>query len=285
MARKKALNMGVATIGSDPEFFVRRIDSGAPTPICGLLGGTKGDPFMVGDYGVQEDNVMAEYNTPPADSPGSFARHVAMGRQAVMNRLEELYPGTYEPDLTPSRLFPFDKLEHPQAKMFGCSPDFDGYNMGAANPRFTPEDLSREGGAWRFCGGHVHIGYKHLLTYEMPEYVVATFADVFLSLPLLDTDKQGPRRQYYGTPGRYRPTKYGIEYRTLSNRWTYSVGVSETVGYYAQALGNFLRRPEAEVKRAWAEIPWLDVRRAINEELPELSSSILNYCRNLGLEI
>ena len=286
MARKKALNQGIASMGSDPEFFIRRTDTGAPTPICGLLGGTKGDPMMLGDYGAQEDNVMAEYNTPPTDNPGTFARHVQLGRQAILDRLNTMYPGVYEADLSPARLFPSDALLHPQAQMFGCSPDFDGYNMGQANPRFTPADLTRDNGsAWRFCGGHVHIGYKHLLAYALPEYVVATFADVFLSLPYLLDDKQGERRRYYGTPGRFRPTAYGIEYRALSNRWTYNIGVAENIGYSVISLGRFLGTGEAAVKRVWAEIPWVDVRRAITEENFELGQSVLNYCRQLGVEV
>lgn len=285
MARKKALNQGLASMGSDPEFFIRRTDTGSPVPICGLLGGTKGEPFMVGEYGVQEDNVMAEYNTPPTDNPSTFARHVTYGRQAVLDRLQSLYPGLYEADLSPARLFSMEALIHPQAQQFGCSPDFDGYNMGAANPRFTPADLMRDNGAWRFCGGHVHIGYKHLLKAPLPEYVVATFADVFLSLPFLLDDKQGERRRYYGTPGRFRPTPYGIEYRAMSNRWTYNINVAESIGYNVLALGRFLTGSEAFIKRVWAEIPWVDVRNAISTENYDLGSSVLNYCRNLGVEV
>jgi hypothetical protein len=273
------------TLGSDPEFFIKSRSTGSPTPICGLLGGTKGKPIQTGDYGVQEDNVMAEYNTPPVSDASRFASHVLNGRHTVMKLLDKSHKGQFEVDLAPSRLFPHALLETPQAKTFGCSPDFDAYQMGMPNMRIAPEVLENAQGGWRFSGGHVHIGFREGQKFDIPHYVAAQFADVFIGLYAVSFDEQGERRKHYGTAGRYRPTPYGIEYRTLSNVWTYDASTAETVGHYALQLGNYLSRKEAEVKRMWSEIPWQDVKRAIETEDRALAQNLTSYCQNLGMEI
>lgn len=273
--------MASITVGCDPEIFIKEKDTGAPIPICGLLGGTKEAPVDVGGYGVQEDNVMAEYNTPPSSDPMRFANHVRNGRDAVKNVLSSRFPDRFEFDLAPSRLFSHQLLAVPQAAVFGCSPDFDAYSLGQANPRIERAQLQSARGEWRFCGGHVHIGYAHALKEEVPPYVAAQFADVFLGLPLVRYDGQGERRKFYGTPGRYRPTSYGIEYRTLSNTWTYTADMCELVADQAIRLGGFLTRKSTVVKRLWGEIPWVDVRRAISSEDAALAATLLSYCNSL----
>lgn len=285
MAKPKRDLTNSVSIGADPEFFVRRTDTGSPYPIVGLLGGTKGKPVPVGrngEYGMQEDNVMAEYNIPPSTDIYPFITHIQRGRDAIMEHLERTAPGTYEVDNAASRVFPHQLLATEQAMTFGCSPDFDAYTMGTKIQRIEPNALHTEDGigAWRFCGGHVHLGYKHMLKAEMPDYVAAQFADLFLGITMMGYDRQGKRRQFYGTPGRYRPTDYGIEYRTLSNLWTLDAARTETVGAHALALCTFLTKPEATIKKAWAEIPWVDVKRAITNEDVALAGTIRSYARS-----
>lgn len=271
------------TLGADPEFFIRDRETGITQPVCGLLGGTKGAPLKRGHYGLQEDNVMCEYNIPASFEARHFARYVVDGRLACLNLLEEKFPGKYEADMTASRVFSFEQLAHPQAMQFGCSPDFDGYQSGLPNRRILPKELEEARGGWRFAGGHVHIGFRDGQKFDVPAYVAAQFADVYLSLMCLRYDKQGKRRQYYGTAGRYRPTPYGIEYRTLSNGWTTDGSVAEMVGHQASMLGHFLTRPAADIKRAWSEVPWQDVKRAIETEDMALAGSVSNYCSSIGL--
>lgn len=277
--------MSKITIGADPEFFIREADTGTTVPICGLLGGTKERPLSRGPYGLQEDNVMCEYNIPPATDLSRFARHIVEGRAAVLARLNEQYPGKYVEDLAPSRLFSHQALETPQARIFGCSPDFDAYTLGSPTRRIMPDELDDERGGWRFAGGHVHVGYTETQSFAVPPYVAAQFADVFLGLHFVELDKQGKRRGFYGTPGRYRPTSYGIEYRTLSNVWTYRHDHAEAVGHWAFRLGLFFRGKEAFIKKVWSEIPWQDVRRAISTEDAALAGTVQRYCRDLGLEV
>lgn len=272
-----------ATLGADPEFFIRDRETGITVPVCGLLGGTKGQPIPRGVYGLQEDNVMCEYNIPAQTDPGRFALHIGAGRQAVLSALDAAHPRRYESDMSPSRVFSYEQLAHPQAQVFGCSPDFDAYQMGQPNRRISPKELDEARGGWRFAGGHVHIGFRDGQKFDVPAYVAAQFADVFLSLNVLRWDQQGKRRQFYGTAGRYRPTPYGIEYRTLSNMWTAQQGTAETVGQYASYLGQFLCRSKADIKRAWSEIPWQDVKRAIETEDLALAQSLTAYTNNIGV--
>lgn len=280
--------MRLLTIGADPEFFIRARDTGVPFPVCGLLGGTKSEPIIRNGYGLQEDNVMCEYNIPPATDCTRFSRHIIQGRAAVLDQLNERFPGKYEADMSPARVFPHELLATPQARTFGCSPDFDGHAMGAPNTRIEPDALiAGAQGAWRFAGGHVHIGYKEAQKFDVPAYVAATFADIFLSLRMLTlaVDKQGTRRQFYGTPGRYRPTPYGIEYRTLGNGWTMTADRAENVGHYALLLGMFLSKRETVIRKVWAEIPWADVKRAITTEDEALAATLISYCNSLGMEV
>jgi hypothetical protein len=287
MSRKK-IPLNRPTIGADPEFFIKPATSDFPYPVCGLLGGTKERPRMIDGYGAQEDNVMCEFNIPPSTTSGEFARHIRAGVETILATLnrehENLAPFTAWS--TSSWLFPESQLGFKQAHVFGCSPDFSGYDMGNPQPRILPEQLTIPGsGAWRFSGGHVHLGYKHLLKTDVPDYVAAQFADVYLGLSSLGIDAQGERRKFYGTPARYRPTKYGIEYRTLSNQWIFSLDTADMVGYHALQLCNFLSKPDKFLKNAWAEIPWVDVARAIQTEDTQLASQLRHYCTRFGLEM
>jgi hypothetical protein len=271
------------TLGADPEFFIRDRETGITVPVCGLLGGTKGAPIPYGLFGLQEDNVMCEYNIPAQCDVTRFARYVNEGRGACLALLNEKYPRMYEADMAPSRIFTFEQLAHPQAAVFGCSPDYDAYQLGQPNRRIAPKELEEPRGGWRFSGGHVHIGFRDSQKFDVPAYVAAQFADVFLSLNVLRYDAQGERRKHYGTAGRYRPTPYGIEYRTLSNAWTGSVAVSEQVGSYASYLGYFLCRSKADIKRVWSEVPWQDVKRAIETEDVALAASLASFTTGLGI--
>ena len=269
------------TIGTDPELFLRDTRTGGVVPVCGLIGGEKGAPIDLGDgFGVQEDNVMLEFNTPPTSDVYQFIDYVQSGinrcLDLVRTRNEHL-----EFDSEHERLFTGQQLQHRNAQMFGCSADFDAYKQGMAYPTVEPSQLVAEelDGQWRFAGGHVHIGYENPL--NVPHFVVSSFADVFLGLPSVGLDKQPMRRGLYGQPGRYRPTSYGIEYRVLSNFWVMDRGLIEQVAYRAQNLGHFIESSdEARVQRLFKEIPWADVKKAIVDEEPERAADVLAFCRH-----
>lgn len=269
------------SIGADPEFFITDAE-GAPTPIVGLVGGTKDKPLPLGSqgYAVQEDNVMAEFNIPPQHDPHDFAAVVHHGRMLALSQIRKKakYAGTY-PHC--SAMFSKAQLSSEQAQMFGCSPDFDAHTQGRPLPRIEPSALYVQGGgAWRFAGGHVHIGYT--LDWQVPDFVAAAMCDVYLSVPMIayGYDPQGERRKWYGTPGRYRPTKYGIEYRTMGNAWTLSERMALFVGSGVMHWHNAMHRGEGHIRKLYNDLPWIDIRRAIAEEDQPLCAQLRDYFRN-----
>ena len=275
------------TLGSDPELFLRDIRTGGVVSAVGLIGGTKQAPIpmegMPEGYAMQEDNVMVEFNVPPTSTTARFARSITSAldhiNHVVRTTREDLVLDTG----SCARLFRHDQLDNPQARMFGCSPDFNAHEQGQPWPRIDPELLTvGEEGAWRFAGGHVHIGYES----SAPEFVAAAFADVFIGLPSVGLDKQGLRRELYGKAGRYRPTSFGIEYRTLSNFWIWDPSLAKQVGERAYRLGAMLEGDMSTLQRLYAEVPWIDVQDAINSEDLEKAADLLTFLRNdLAMEV
>lgn len=271
------------TLGADPEFFITD-NSRRPVPICGMLGGTKGVPIRMSadldpGFTLQEDNVMVEFNVPPTSSLNTFVTQI----QSATTFLTEKIKGMgYLPSYHPEMKFPKSRLKHPQAAQFGCSPDFNAHESGQVFPKIDIEQLAIPNfGQWRFAGGHVHIGYKA----DVPDFVAASFADLFIGLRMAAMDPQNERRKYYGQPGRYRPTSYGIEYRTLSNFWIWDYGYLCEVGGAAHALGEYLQQTDITMLRThYQNVPWLSVQDAIRmgdsniaNQIRQFLSSELNW--------
>lgn len=265
------------TLGADPELFLRDDRTGAATSVVGLIGGTKGAALpmegLADGYGIQEDNVMCEFNIPAASSPRRFSRSIDTAVNWVRQLVRTTLPHHSLDVGACSRMFAPWELENEQAMVFGCSPDFNAHQQGAACHPVKPEALVEQDGSWRFAGGHVHLGYES----EAPDFVAAAFADVFLGLPSVSLDKQGMRRTLYGQAGRYRPTPYGIEYRVLSNFWIWDRRVADDVASRAYSLGQLLEGDAAELQRMYTEIPWIDVQAAINQEDEGKAADLIAY--------
>ena len=268
------------TLGADPELFLRDTRTGAATSCVGLIGGTKRKPLAMIDmpegYAVQEDNVMVEFNIPAQSTGRRFGRAVGNGIDYIRQLVRTSLPN-HDLDMGAcTRLFNSYELDNKQAQLFGCSPDFNAHNQGNPCPAVKPEALMEDDNAWRFAGGHVHLGYES----EAPDFVAAALADVFLGLPSVGLDEQGLRRKLYGQAGRYRPTSYGIEYRTLSNFWIWDARLAQTIGERAWALAALLETDAEEIQRLYAEIPWTDVQQAINSEDEMKAADLIAYCSN-----
>lgn len=280
------------TYGADPELFLADSKNRAVV-VVGKLGGTKDKPRMVGDYGLQEDNVMAEYTIPPSARVGTMLEHARRGMMVVFDVLRE---GGHDLRLfhRPTALFALTTLDAagPQALQFGCSPDFDAYQMGAAHERVNPNVLlagSVRGvdSAWRFAGGHIHFGYKDTVP-DLPEYVATMFADLTVGLSLIvGGETQGERRKLYGIAGRFRPTAYGIEYRTPSNQWLYEGNVQDALHFGCEAFTRLLTADADVQQRVYNEVPWNDLRTIIGTENRHeanlLSSWLSSAYPNLGI--
>lgn len=276
----------VPLLGADPEFFLMNQTTGDPVPIIGMLGGTKDKPQDMGSgFYAQEDNVMAEYNIPPCPTRSDFAASISAGQRLILNKLNadskktKVKYGVYP---SSEAWFPQSVLEHPQAATFGCSTDYDGYTMGEPCQRVSPDLLRDREGQWRFSGGHLHLGYKDCLRYEVPEFVVAQMCDAYIWLMMHEHDHQPRRRTVYGTPGRFRPKPYGIEYRTLSSYWTVSQDVAATVGQLAFDLMYWLMEiEETELRRVYSEIPWTELRLGMQTYDNNVLNPLRTYCRTI----
>jgi len=194
-------------IGTDPELFLER--NGEIVSAEGLIGGTKYAPTPISDKGhaIQEDNIMVEFNIPASDSAEEFVNNINFVKD-YLNILADLrgcklnYSASAEIDPK--------YLNTPQAKLFGCEPDYNVY-LKAMN---TPP---KGGGKLRTCGGHIHIGYDNP-TQELSEKIIYAM-DAVLGLESILLDPDDRRKEMYGKAGCFRFKNFGVEYRTLSNFW------------------------------------------------------------------
>lgn len=195
-------------IGTDPEAFVVRED-GTVDMAIGKIGGTKHEPLPVRDGAVQEDNVLAEFNTTPAATADAFVTIIDTVVTQLTDRLKQHGLSLL---FKPSHRFDKDDLwfAGPQAMEFGCEPDNDCWSGRINHKKIVDDGL-------RTAGGHVHIGYDNPT--EDMSYDVACMCEYLLGVPsvILDTDTE--RRSMYGASGACRIKPYGVEYRVLSNFW------------------------------------------------------------------
>lgn len=276
MSSKKEL-----LVGADPEFFIRDAVTTRPLIICGLLGGTKERPMpmqgLAKGFAYQEDNVMAEFNVPPTDSLHTFYNNIQSGLGYVVSILQRTNPNI-QADPRCEILFPIAELNtHAKALEFGCSPDFDGWRNGEPCPQIDPAALVDGKSALRCAGGHLHFGY----TSEIPHPIMAQFCDLLIGLPSLRRDKQIKRRALYGTPGRFRPTSYGIEYRTLSNFWLFDSHAVETIFMYGvDYLRWILTMSISEAQSLYRRIPWADVDRVMRANDVDGAAELTDYAKS-----
>lgn len=206
-----------ATVGTDPEFFVRD-NNGKLVSAIPLIEGTKESPEpLPGGGNVQRDNVALEFATDPASSTKEFVEKIGRAFQDIFKKL----PKGHDLEVLPSAVFDSDQLDHPEAKEFGCSPDFDAWEMMQNDPPAPKNDN------FRSCGGHIHTGHVegdgNDFLLDIPGKVkLVKMQDAFHGIisAILDRSQEAiDRRQLYGKAGCHRPTSYGVEYRTLSNYW------------------------------------------------------------------
>ena len=274
--------MDKVTVGADPEFFVVHTTEEKGEhhfSIEGLIGGTKESPLPIPGLSTgcmgQEDNVMAEFNVPPSSRYDHFGAYCTNTRTQLLQLIRN---NAHDQNIQISTecevLYPYEYLQTPQSRMFGCSPDQNAYKGGTVFPAISPEDLTEDDGQWRFAGGHIHIGYES----KVPHFVAAMFADVYLGIPCAGVDWQDKRRQYYGQPGRYRAKPYGIEYRTLSNFWIHSQSHTHRLGRNALVLGDWLQYTDpAIIQEKFQSIPWMDVIRVIQNNNRKIANDLYSY--------
>lgn len=224
-------NHRLLSVGADPEVFWVNRKNGHPKSVEGLLGGTKARPIpMVGlnrGFMVQEDNVAAEYNIPPASSAEEFDRNIFQGLRYIM---KEATKHGCKVAVTDTLEFDIQELQTPHASTMGCEPDF-GVWEGEWNPRPDPPMT------FRTAAGHVHFGWT--TPNETSGIIVGKMADLFLGVPSILVTQPSKRRELYGKAGAWRFKPYGGEYRTLGNFWIETKAFRTSV--FKNAVAGFQR--------------------------------------------
>lgn len=202
-------------LGSDPEIFLINTKTKQLVSSIDKIGGTKWAPRELGDgFAVQEDNVLAEINIPPASTPDEFVQSIQRG----IKLLKEALPGDdLDILIQASGFMPASELTDERALAFGCDPDFNAWLDGKIN-----DSPCSDNPLLRSAGGHIHVGYnitdKEIVREDVDKNIVR-WMDYYLGVPsiLMDTDTE--RRKLYGKAGAFRHKSYGVEYRTLSSFW------------------------------------------------------------------
>lgn len=229
-----------------------------------------------GDYAVQEDNVMLEFNIPAYTRRDYFTS--AIGK--ILNVIETNILG-------PKKLFSKvevmntfkaeDIAEFPQALQVGCLADMDAYSEGTRERQ--PFNITHFGNH-RFCGGHIHVQYNKG---RVPAHVFVQYMDLFAYLPFLKHDRQKMRRMFYGQPGIYRDKPYGIEYRTPSNFWLgqkfRDSGNIDLMIENVFVLARLANDSPSILSEAYSKIDWGDVQHAIKSENTKLAGEICEHAR------
>ena len=221
---------GPASMGGDPEFFIANsmgkvlnADAflpGKEAPI--LVNSRSGDKSKLFFDGIQAEMAVA-FNS----CREYFADNIRYCWRETMKKI----PAGHKIVLKPAAKIQREVIEaaDPEARRFGCAPDFNAYTLSTNTPEM---DASRH--PFRYAGGHIHIGlsdsnyreandpYVKTCSTEEGHLRVIKLLDLLVTIPTLFLDN-GPgavrRRSKYGKAGCFRPTPYGVEYRTPSCWW------------------------------------------------------------------
>lgn len=261
------------TIGSDPEALLRNKKTKEIVSAIPFIKEGKQNPRNLGDgYKVLHDNVLVEFNVPPAKSKREFISNLREG----FRRIHEVIGAEFE--LVPQASHEFHKkfLKDRDARIFGCDPEYCAYEMRVKLPPDCRTNL-------RSCGAHIHIGRAdfenpedEVLMNPFSKARVIRLMDLFvgLTLTMLDKDPTSPaRKRLYGLAARHRPTDYGVEYRTPPNYWLRSPQLAELVyDLTTRAVGIEAIGKSAKILNL---IPAEQVQSAINENKPATCAELL----------
>lgn len=216
--------MSAILVGADPELFFK--NSKGFVSIIGKLGGTKDKPLPIGEgCAVQEDNVAAEFNIPPASSAADFVKSIQFNLEYLDKKAKEIGATLA---LEASAIFSREELACDEAWIFGCEPDYNAWTLDVnPKPRAKNKNL-------RSAGGHIHLS-----TTNDPIHTIRAM-DLFIGAQLVAVDPDSMRRDLYGKAGAFRPKSYGVEYRTPSNYWIRTPALMEWVFHQCEKVQEFV---------------------------------------------
>lgn len=125
------------TIGSDPELFIFDKKENKVISSIGIIPGEKGNPWRDESwpegFGLETDNILAEFNIPPARTKDEFINSMNFMKDYIRNFVKRVNPN-YDIVCAASKMVTKDQLDSPQALEFGCSVDYNAYTEDV-NPR------------------------------------------------------------------------------------------------------------------------------------------------------
>lgn len=269
------------TLGSDPEFFA--IKDRYAYAGCGLIPGSKGDPYPVNGGAVQVDGLALEINVDPAHSREEFV----FNTRIVMKELKSMISqkGGYDLGIMPIAYFSPDIMKavskmFPDSVLLGCDPDFNAWST---QKNSSPSDVldTHKDAFLRTAAGHIHIGWteKAEISPESEHFMLcvdlAKELDCHLALPsiLINPKDEKKRRSMYGKAGAFRPKPYGMEYRALSNFWTRSESLMGWVYDGVESALDCLTSGEEKHSKFGAEVQDV-INRGITSRAKDMLQSL-----------
>jgi len=218
------------TLGGDPEFFIaerktKRIVS------ADKFFPSKHKPIRV--EGREAINSKLFFDGIQAEAALAYNRcreYMVDNAQFVFEKVFSIIGKDHEVVIKPATRVQKSVImaADPEARIFGCAPDFNAYTL---STNTSEMDASRH--PFRYAGGHIHLGMSSPYLKEGDEewelamrpenhIRVIKLLDLILgitTLPLDNATGSKRRRDKYGKAGCFRPTPYGVEYRTQSCWW------------------------------------------------------------------
>lgn len=251
------------TLGSDPELFITNTKTNKVISSVGLIPGVKDNPYISNDmpkgFGIEIDNILAEFNIPPCKSLEEWINNIEYMKNYLRCFVKRINPD-YDIKCSAYEIVDEDQLQSPEAQLFGCDPDYNVYTM-RANPK-----PCAEGKNGRSAGFHVHYGYEgHNIETSL---TLIKYFDAYLGLVSVLFDSDTRRRDLYGKAGAFRLQPWGFEYRSLSSAMMLSKELLELI--YNQvvkatnAFNNMYAIPDSTV-----------IQTAINNSDVKLATDLL----------
>lgn len=252
------------TIGSDPECFIYNSKTKSIVSSVGLIPGEKGNPFrdakMPEGFGLETDNILAEFNIPPVNNLQDWLKNMEYMKTYIKNYVKKVNPD-YTILCKASAIVDKSQLNTAQANEFGCMPDYNAYTE-SVNEKPQCNKIA----GLRSAGFHIHVGYPNFNVDKSLRMI--KYMDAFIGVPSVLYDKDTNRRILYGKAGSFRLTDYGFEYRTLSSEFLKN---KATLTWVWEHLETALNREYDD-----ASIPCsMDVQTAINNSDVKLAKELI----------
>ena len=254
------------TIGSDPELFIINKKTNKVVSSIGLIPGEKGNPYRTKDmpegFGLEIDNILAEFNIPACISKQEFVNSMNYMKNYIRKYIQQK-----NPDLDilckASMIVDSDQLQSDEAKLFGCSVDYNAYTE-EPNPKPNGESTNL-----RSAGCHIHIGYNNNNIDTSLKLI--KYLDMYLGIPSVLKDPDTKRRNLYGKAGCFRLTSYGCEYRVLSS---YFIKDDKTISWVWDRVFKAINAYNDDKELISSDL----VQETINESNTELAKELIrNY--------